>query len=42
MANGGNLMKPYVVSRISRNGQVIQENKPTVVRRVISRKTAQT
>ncbi|MGI8588418.1 MAG: peptidoglycan D,D-transpeptidase FtsI family protein [Chloroflexia bacterium] len=41
VANGGNLMKPYVVSRISRNGQVLQENKPTVVRRVISESTSQ-
>jgi cell division protein FtsI/penicillin-binding protein 2 len=42
VANGGNLMKPYVVSRVSRNGQVLQENKPTVVRRVISPETART
>jgi cell division protein FtsI (penicillin-binding protein 3) len=42
VANGGNLMKPYVVSRVSRNGQTLVENKPTVVRRVISQKAAST
>ncbi|HMA34978.1 MAG TPA: penicillin-binding protein 2 [Chloroflexia bacterium] len=40
VANGGNLMKPYVVSSISRNGQVLQTNKPTLVRRVIKPETA--
>jgi cell division protein FtsI/penicillin-binding protein 2 len=40
VANGGKLMKPYVVSRISRNGKVIQQNEPTVVRQVIQPGTA--
>jgi stage V sporulation protein D (sporulation-specific penicillin-binding protein) len=35
--NGGNLMKPYVVSQIvDENGTVVKENRPTVVRKVIS------
>lgn len=42
IANGGNLMKPYLVKRVvNSRGQVILENKPTVVRRVISETTAQ-
>ncbi|HUS13777.1 MAG TPA: penicillin-binding protein 2, partial [Chloroflexia bacterium] len=40
VANGGTLMKPYVVSSISRNGQVVQANKPTIVRRVIKPESA--
>lgn len=42
VANGGLLMKPYVVSRILRDGQVIKENRPTVVRRVMRPDVAET
>jgi stage V sporulation protein D (sporulation-specific penicillin-binding protein) len=39
--NGGNLMQPYVVSRVvSRSGEVIMENKPTVIRSVIKPETS--
>ncbi|MBE5785805.1 MAG: PASTA domain-containing protein [Clostridiales bacterium] len=39
--NGGNLMQPYVLERIVANdGTVIEENAPTVVRRVISEQTS--
>ncbi len=41
IANGGLLMKPYVVSSVSRDGQIVQQNKPTVVRRVITPQSAQ-
>ncbi|GMA59227.1 hypothetical protein GCM10025858_37300 [Alicyclobacillus sacchari] len=42
VANGGKLMKPYVVSEILNHdtGQVVEETKPTVVRQVISSATA--
>ena len=40
VANGGKLMKPYVVSKITDGDKVIQENKPTVVRQVISPESA--
>ncbi|GLV13679.1 stage V sporulation protein D [Alicyclobacillus hesperidum] len=42
VANGGKLMKPYVVSEIINHdtGQVVEETKPTVVRQVISSATA--
>lgn len=39
--NGGNLMKPYVVSQIlDSRGNVIRENKPEIIRKVISQKTS--
>ena len=39
--NGGNLMQPYVVNRVVANdGTVIQQNEPTLVRRVISEETS--
>ena len=39
--NGGNLMKPYFVKRItSSSGQVVMENTPTVVRKVLSSETS--
>lgn len=42
VANGGFLMRPYVVRRVlGPKGEVLQENQPQVVRRVISEKTAQ-
>lgn len=41
IANGGNLMQPHVVKRIlSPEGEVVFENEPTVLRRVISERTA--
>lgn len=42
VANGGFLMRPYVVSRVmSPNGEVLAQNQPHVVRRAISDKTSQ-
>ncbi|MCX7634535.1 MAG: penicillin-binding transpeptidase domain-containing protein, partial [Syntrophales bacterium] len=41
IANSGVLMKPYVIKGIvDHRGQIISENKPTVVRQVISPETA--
>lgn len=41
IANGGYLMKPYIVKEIvSPRGEVVRENRPAVVRRVISYDTA--
>jgi stage V sporulation protein D (sporulation-specific penicillin-binding protein) len=41
--NGGELMQPYIVKQvIGANGEIIKENKPTVVRRVISEETSAT
>lgn len=41
VANGGLLLQPYVVKRvIDQSGRVLKENKPTVIRRVISEETA--
>ena len=41
VANGGTLMRPYLVSKvIDTDGLVLLENRPTEVRRVISQKTA--
>lgn len=41
IANGGFLMRPYVMRRaVGPNGEVLSENQPHVVRRVISEKTA--
>jgi cell division protein FtsI (penicillin-binding protein 3) len=43
IANGGFLMKPYVVERITdEKGEVVQSFQPEVVRRVISEETART
>jgi cell division protein FtsI (penicillin-binding protein 3) len=43
IANGGYLMEPYVVDRIvDSQGQVSQQNRPRVVRKVIARDVAQT
>ena len=42
IANGGNLMKPYLVEQIlDDNGTVAQKFEPQLVRRVISQETAQ-
>jgi cell division protein FtsI (penicillin-binding protein 3) len=41
IANGGILMRPYIVKRIvGDDGEVIVENQPTIVRRVVSEGTA--
>ncbi|MDX9962664.1 penicillin-binding protein 2 [Desulfobacter postgatei] len=41
IANGGKLMKPMLVKKIlSNSGEIIQDNKPCVIRQVISAKTA--
>ena len=41
IANGGFLMRPYLVQRVvGPKGEVLLENKPQLVRRVISEKTA--
>jgi len=43
IANGGLYMKPFFVDKItSPNGMIIQETDPQVLRRVISKRTAQT
>ena len=40
IANGGNLMRPYVVqSVVGSDGDLVFDNQPTVVRRVISERT---
>ena len=42
MANGGNLMRPLLVDRLEdRDGNVVMQYKPTVVRKVIGDETAQ-
>jgi len=42
--NGGTLYKPYVVKRIvePNTGEIIQENKPTIVRKTISSESSKT
>jgi cell division protein FtsI (penicillin-binding protein 3) len=41
IANGGNLMRPYVVRAITdESGRVVRETGPEIVRRVFSRRTA--
>ena len=41
VVNGGNLMQPYVVQRITApDGTVLQQTEPTVKRRVISEETS--
>jgi stage V sporulation protein D (sporulation-specific penicillin-binding protein) len=41
LINGGNVMRPFVVSHIiDENGAVVAENRPQVVRRVLSAETA--
>ncbi|HRS02238.1 MAG TPA: penicillin-binding protein 2 [Bacteroidota bacterium] len=40
-ANGGNLLKPYIIKSIfDDNGNIIYEGKPKIVRRVISKETS--
>ena len=41
VANGGNLMKPYIVKQLLNDrGEIIKETSPTVIRRVISSETS--
>ena len=41
IANGGQLMKPYVIDSVRDNqGRIIKQNKPTLIRKVISIDTA--
>ncbi|MDR3091632.1 MAG: hypothetical protein LBU36_05515 [Clostridiales bacterium] len=41
LINGGNLMRPYVVSRVTDpKGNVVKENAPKVIRKVISKSTS--
>ncbi|MCL1999077.1 MAG: penicillin-binding transpeptidase domain-containing protein [Turicibacter sp.] len=41
LINGGNLMRPFVVSQIiDSQGNIVTENRPTVLRNVISRETS--
>ena len=41
IANGGMLMKPYIVEKIlDDSGQAVQENEPQIIRRVVSPETA--
>ncbi len=41
VANGGNLMEPYVVQRVlDENGDIVMEQEPTVIRQVISEETS--
>ncbi len=43
VVNGGNLMRPYVIRQvIDADGEIIEENKPEVIRQVISPSTAAT
>ncbi len=42
VANGGKLMTPYVVSKITRGDQLVKENKPNFVRQVIAPESAKT
>jgi stage V sporulation protein D (sporulation-specific penicillin-binding protein) len=43
IVNGGNLMQPYVVSKITAaDGTLVKETKPTVKRRVLSEETSAT
>ena len=42
VANGGNLMKPYLVKQtVDSDGNVVTNNEPTVVRQVISEETSE-
>ncbi len=42
IANGGNLMKPFIIKEIKRNNKTIKINQPQKIRKVISQGTAQT
>jgi cell division protein FtsI (penicillin-binding protein 3) len=40
IANGGNLMKPYIAQAVVRDEETLKEFKPQLIRRVISEKTS--
>jgi cell division protein FtsI/penicillin-binding protein 2 len=40
VVNGGKLMKPYIVSKVIRDDQVISETQPEIIRQVISPKSS--
>jgi cell division protein FtsI/penicillin-binding protein 2 len=41
IANGGELMKPYVIKEVrTKDGDIVEKNEPVVIRRVISEDTA--
>ena len=43
IANGGNLMQPYIVKEVAdSNGKIVEQNKPKVIRRAISEETSET
>ncbi|MDP2631708.1 MAG: penicillin-binding protein 2 [Candidatus Uhrbacteria bacterium] len=42
LANGGQLMKPYIVEEVRYSNGTVEERKPKVVRQVVSKKTATT
>jgi cell division protein FtsI (penicillin-binding protein 3) len=42
IANGGNLLRPYVVDRIvDSKGEVVRQSNPTIIRRILSKETAE-
>ena len=42
VANGGNLMQPYIVKEIlAEDGSIVKSTEPTVVRQVISEETSE-
>jgi cell division protein FtsI (penicillin-binding protein 3) len=41
IANGGTLMEPHITKALMRDGKVIDQVKPKIIRRVISKKTSQ-
>ncbi len=40
IANGGNRLKPQIIKKITDNGKVIYESKPILIKKVISKQTA--
>ena len=40
IANGGTLMEPHIAKALMRDGKIIKEIKPKIIRRVISEKTS--
>ena len=42
IANGGKLMRPYIIEKRLRNGEVVEENTPQIVKQVITPKAAAT
>ena len=41
VANGGNLMQPYVVQRVMEGDEIVQETQPILRRRVVRRETSE-